>query len=152
ALGLVSFGGLATGIFVLGGLGMGIWSLGGMALGWQAFGGCAIAWESAVGGVAVARDFALGGLANAAQTNNDTAGNHIEACAFFRWSRLAMPYFAAMNLLWFVPMLAWWRIAGRRTKPVATVALAVLVAALMTMTSRHSSHPELLQAAARSSC
>jgi tetratricopeptide (TPR) repeat protein len=130
AVGLFSFGGLAIGALALGGFGLGVWCFGGMALGWQAFGGCALAWDSAFGGVAIARDFALGGLAHAAQVNNDAAGRHLGGFAFFRYSQLALPYVAWMNLLWIVPMLGCRGVIARRAKRPATVALVGCFAAL----------------------
>jgi hypothetical protein len=116
AVGLLSFGGLSIGALALGGLALGVWSFGGMVLGWQAFGGCALAWDAAFGGVSLAHDFALGGIAHAAQANNDAAVAHVEACTFIRWSNMVVPYLVWMNLLWFLPMLAWWRAMARRGK------------------------------------
>ena len=116
AIGLLSFGGLSIGALALGGLVLGVWSFGGMALGWQAFGGCALAWDAAFGGVAMAHDFALGGMAHATQANNDAASAYLDACTFMRCSTKVMPYLAWLNLLWFLPMLAWWRVIARRTK------------------------------------
>lgn len=121
AVGLLSFGGLSIGSLALGGLVLGIWSFGGMVLGWQSFGGCALAWDAAFGGVALARDFALGGMAHATQANNDAAVAHLEACTFIRGARAAVPYLVWMNLLWFLPMLAWWRVMARRGKKAAAL-------------------------------
>jgi hypothetical protein len=121
AVGLLSFGGLSIGALALGGLGLGIWSLGGMVLGWQAFGGCALAWDAAFGGVALAHDFALGGMAHAAQFNNEAAQQHLDASTFMRWSNRVVPYLAWINLVWFIPLLAWWRAIARKSKQAATL-------------------------------
>jgi RNA polymerase sigma factor (sigma-70 family) len=110
ALGLLPFGGCAVGLLALGGFSLGVWSFGGLALGWQVFGGCAIAWKAAVGGVALAHDFALGGLAQALQANNDAAQSYLQSNLFFQKAPYALRYLAWLNLLWVVPLLAWWRI------------------------------------------
>ena len=130
AIGIFSSGGMAIGALALGGLSFGGWCFGGLALGWQAFGACALGWDSACGGVAVARDFALGGLAQAAQANNEAASHHLGGCAFFRISRLALPYLAWMNLILIVPMLAWWRTVAPPAKRPGTAALVGFFAAV----------------------
>jgi RNA polymerase sigma factor (sigma-70 family) len=109
ALGLLPFGGCAVGLLALGGFSLGIWSFGGLAFGWQAFGGFAIAWSAAMGGVAVAHDFALGGFAHAAQVNNELAARFIRPLPFFKYGEVALRYLAWLNLIWVVPMIAWWR-------------------------------------------
>ena len=110
ALGLLPFGGCAVGLLALGGFSLGVWSFGGLALGWQVFGGCAIAWKAAVGGVAIAHDFAIGGLAHAGQANNAAAQSYLQPNLFFQKAPYALRYLAWLNLLWVVPLLAWWRI------------------------------------------
>ena len=113
AVGLLPFGGCAVGLLALGGFSFGVWSFGGLALGWQAFGGFAIAWSAAMGGFAVAHDFALGGFAHAAQANNEFAGRFIRPLLFFRYGAVAMRHLFWLNLLWVIPMIAWWRTIRR---------------------------------------
>ena len=60
-------------------------------------------------------------MAHAAQANNDAAAAHLDACTFIRCSNMVIPYFAWLNLLWFLPMLAWWRVIARRRKGSAAV-------------------------------
>jgi hypothetical protein len=96
----------------LGGFSLGVWSFGGLAFGWQVFGGCAIAWNAAVGGVAIAHDFAFGGIAHALQANNHAARSYLQPNLFFQHAPLALRYLAWLNLLWVIPMLAWWRIVA----------------------------------------
>jgi hypothetical protein len=74
------------------------------------FGGCAIAWNAAVGGVAIAHDFAIGGIAHALQANNQAAQSFLQPNLFFQNAPLVLRYLAWLNLLWVIPMLAWWRI------------------------------------------
>jgi hypothetical protein len=108
AVGLIAFGGCAIGALALGGFRLGVWAFGGLAIGWQAFGGFAIAWSAAMGGFAIARDFALGGFAHAAQANNEVAGRLIRPLLFFRSGEAALRYLVWLNLLWIIPMMAWW--------------------------------------------
>jgi RNA polymerase sigma factor (sigma-70 family) len=115
AIGLLPFGGCAVGVLAVGGFSFGAWSFGGLALGWQALGGCAIAWSAAYGGAAIAHDFALGGIAYALQSNNEIAAQFIHSNLFFKYGEVTLRYFAWVNLLWFVPMLLWWRVVKRRT-------------------------------------
>jgi hypothetical protein len=112
AMGLLPFGGCAVGLLVLGGFSLGVWAFGGLALGWQVFGGCAIAWNAALGGVAIAHDFAFGGIAHAAQANNAIARQFIGTNLFFQNAPIILRYLAWLNLLWVIPMLAWWRIVA----------------------------------------
>ena len=118
AFGLVPFGGMAVGVLPLGGLAIGGWAFGGLAVGWQAFGACAFAWNAAAGGVAIAHDVALGQTAQALQVNNDSARAYIQQLGFFTTAWYVFQYYLAwMNLIWILPMLAWWRlvrIANRR--------------------------------------
>jgi hypothetical protein len=118
AIGLLPFGGMAVGVLALGGLALGGWAFGGLAVGWQAFGACAFAWNAAAGGVAVAHDFALGGTAQALEVNNATAETFILQHGFFTAASHVFKYHLAwMNLIWILPMVAWWRavrIANRR--------------------------------------
>lgn len=114
AIGLLPFGGMAIGILALGGFSLGMWAFGGMAFGWQAYGGCAVAWSAAMGGIAVARDFALGAVAHATQVNNQAAQHYIQVQPFFQNAQVLIHHIAWINLLWFVPMLLWWRIIRSR--------------------------------------
>jgi len=109
AIGLMPWGGISLGVLAVGGFAFGGWAFGGFAIGWQAFGGCALAWSAALGGLAVARDFALGGLAHAAQVNNPLAENFIREQVFFQKMDTFSRHLGWLNLLWLVPMLAWWR-------------------------------------------
>jgi RNA polymerase sigma factor (sigma-70 family) len=120
AIGLLPLGGMAIGLLALGGISLGVWSFGGFALGWQAFGGCAMAWNASCGGVSIARHYALGGVAQAAQANNDIAQRFLSSHSFFRISKMVLPYVAWLNLIWLVPMIAWWGLV-RRAKKTATV-------------------------------
>lgn len=113
AIGLLPLGGFAIGPIALGGFSLAIWSFGGFALGWQAFGGCAIAWNAALGGAALAHDYALGGIALAAQANNAAAQLYIQANPFFQNGQIVARYLAWLNLLWVIPMIAWWRTIRR---------------------------------------
>ena len=113
AIGLIPFGGCAVGALALGGLSLGAWSFGGLAIGWQAFGGLAIAWSAAMGGFAVARDFALGGFAYAAQANNELAARFMRPLPFFRYGAVTMRFLFWLNLLWVIPLIAWWRAVAR---------------------------------------
>jgi hypothetical protein len=120
AIGLLPFGGTALGLIPLGGFSVGIWAFGGMAFGWQAFGGCAIAWSAAAGGAAIAHDFALGANASAAEMNNFAAQTFIENAPFFKTADYVFRHYMAwLNLVWVIPMLAWWRMV-RRAKRVRT--------------------------------
>ncbi|MCU0786330.1 MAG: sigma-70 family RNA polymerase sigma factor [Verrucomicrobia bacterium] len=113
AIGLMPMGGFALGPVALGGFSLAVWSLGGFALGWEAFGGCAVAWKAAMGGAAVAHDFALGGIAQAAQANNAAAQAYIQASPFFQNARAILQHMIWLNLLWVVPLIAWWQIVAR---------------------------------------
>jgi hypothetical protein len=94
----------------LGGLSIGAWSFGGVAFGWQAFGGCAIAWNAAVGGAAaLAHDFAHGGTAYANQANTEAVRAYLGTQVFFRNAAFVFQYMAWLNLIWVLPMIAWWR-------------------------------------------
>ena len=109
AIGLMPWGGISIGLLAIGGFAFGGWAFGGFAIGWQAFGGCALAWSAAAGGLAVARDFAVGGIAHAAQVNNPIAENFIRGHVFFQKMEAYSRHLGWLNLLWLVPMLAWWR-------------------------------------------
>jgi RNA polymerase sigma factor (sigma-70 family) len=109
AIGLVPWGGIALGLLPIGGFAFGGWAWGGFAIGWQAFGGCALAWSAAAGGLAVARDFALGGIAHAAQVNNAVAETFVRGQFFFQKMDVVARHIGWLNLLWLIPMLAWWR-------------------------------------------
>lgn len=109
AIGLVPWGGIALGLFPVGGFAFGGWAWGGFAIGWQAFGGCALGWNAALGGLAVARDFALGGIAHAAQVNNSVAETFVRGQIFFQKMDVLSRHIGWFNLLWLIPMLAWWR-------------------------------------------
>jgi len=56
---------------------------------------------------------ALGGFAHAAEANNRLAGEHIRAIQFFHYGERIMRHFLWLNLLWVIPMIAWWRALGR---------------------------------------
>jgi hypothetical protein len=105
----VAIGGLAVGLMPWGGISLGVLAVGGFAFGGWAFGGCALAWSAALGGLAVARDFALGGIAHAAQVNNPLAENFIRGQVFFQKMEVFSRHIGWLNLLWLIPMLAWWR-------------------------------------------
>lgn len=109
AIGLMPWGGISLGVLAFGGFAFGGWAFGGFAIGWQAFGGCALAWNAAVGGLAVARDFALGGVAHAAQVNNPIAETFVRGQVFFQKMETLSRHLGWLNLLWLIPMLAWWR-------------------------------------------
>jgi len=109
AIGLMPWGGIALGVLAVGGFAFGGWAFGGFAIGWYAFGGCALAWNAAVGGLAVARDFALGGIAHAAQVNNAIAESFVRGQPFFQKMEAFSRHLFWFNLLWLIPMLAWWR-------------------------------------------
>ncbi len=123
AIGLIPWGGIALGLMPVGGFAFGGWAFGGFALGWQAFGGCALAWNAAAGGLAVARDFALGGIAHAAQINNAAAENFIRSQLFFVRMELVSRHLAWLNLLWLIPMLAWWWKLKRLAKTICQTAV-----------------------------
>jgi len=114
AIGLLPFGGLAIGFLAIGGFGLGVWTFGGLAIGWQALGGCAIAWNASIGGISLAHDFALGGIAQAAQANTEIARQFVESEWFFHYGQIASNYCLWLNLVWVIPMLAWWRVIARR--------------------------------------
>lgn len=99
----------------MGGIAMGGWVFGGFALGWEAFGGCAVAWHAAMGGLAVARDFALGGVAYAAQANNEAARQLTKGSLFFNFVERLSHHVYWLNLLWLLPLAAWWKALGRRS-------------------------------------
>jgi len=63
--------------------------------------------------VAIAHDFALGGIAHALQANNDAAQSYLQPNLFFQNAPLVLRYLAWLNLLWIIPMFAWWRIVVR---------------------------------------
>ena len=116
AIGLMPWGGLALGVFVIGGFALGGWAFGGVAFGWQSFGGFAVALNAAQGGLAIARDFALGGAAHAAQANNEIASQFIAGSLFFRSMETLSRQIMWMNLLWLMPLIAWWRALAKRAK------------------------------------
>ena len=116
AVGLFTFGGMSIGMLELGGFGLGVWAFGGLVVGWQAFGGCALALNAAWGGYAIAGDFALGGIAHAAQMNNKLASEFMNANWFFRISNLTLPYLFWLNLLWFIPLVAQWRVTANKRR------------------------------------
>jgi len=65
----------------------------------------------------VAHDFALGGFAKAAQANNELAGQFIRPLPFFKYGEVAMRYLFWLNLIWVIPMIAWWRtVAHHRSR------------------------------------
>jgi RNA polymerase sigma factor (sigma-70 family) len=114
AIGLMPWGGLALGIFAIGGFALGGWAFGGFVFGWQSFGGCAVAWNAAQGALAIAHDFASGGLAQAAQVNNEIASQFMKESFFFRSMEMLSRHLMWMNLLWFLPLIAWWRTLAKR--------------------------------------
>ena len=116
AIGLIPWGGAALGALALGGVALGGCAFGGLALGWQAFGGCAVGWSAAVGGIAIAHDFALGGAAYALQFNNELAERFIKSLPFFVGMNSVARYIVWANLLWLIPLVAWWR-AVKRANP-----------------------------------
>jgi RNA polymerase sigma factor (sigma-70 family) len=114
ALGILPFGGVAAGVMALGGIAAGGWAFGGLALGWQAFGAIAIAWQAGAGGMAIAHDFALGGTARAIHANDGPARAFIQEQGFFRAAVHIFQYHLAwMNIVWVLPMIAWWRMVRR---------------------------------------
>ncbi len=106
---MIPRGGGAIGLFAIGGLALGVWSFGGTAIGWQAFGGFALAWDAAFGGVALVHDFALGAMAQAAQANDEIATQFFQTASFFKTAVAVSRYIGWLNLLWIVPLIAWWR-------------------------------------------
>jgi hypothetical protein len=116
AIGLMPWGGMALGIFAIGGFALGGWAFGVFAFGWQSFGACAIAWNAATGGLAIARDFAVGGMAQATQANNEIASQFIKGGFFFRNMETLSQHIVWMNLLWLLPLIAWWRALAKRAR------------------------------------
>jgi hypothetical protein len=114
AIGLMPWGGLALGVFAIGGFALGGWAFGGFVFGWQSFGGCAVAWNAAQGAIAIAHHFASGGLAQAAQVNNEIASRFMKESFFFRSMEMLSRHLVWMNLLWFLPLIAWWRALAKR--------------------------------------
>jgi RNA polymerase sigma factor (sigma-70 family) len=109
SIGLLTLGGLAVGLGAFGGFAVGPWVVGGMAVGWQAFGGCALGWLGAQGGAAAAHQFAMGGVALAPHANDAVAEAFFAHSGFFRLLQEIMPYFGWVNVVWLVPLLAWWQ-------------------------------------------
>jgi RNA polymerase sigma factor (sigma-70 family) len=134
ALGLVSWGGTGAGLLAIGGLALGAWSWGGLAIGWKAYGGCAVAWKAAVGGAAVAHGFALGGIAQAAQTGSEAAQSYVASSQFFQWADWGSRHAGWLNLIWVLPLMAWWGVAARASRRAAVTAL---LAAGVFLTSIH---------------
>jgi RNA polymerase sigma factor (sigma-70 family) len=116
AMGLLPWGGLAVGLMPIGGLAVGGWAFGGLAFGWRAYGGCALAWDAAMGGYATAREFAEGGFAQAAQANNQAAREFFAGSPYFQAIQWVGRYVAWFNLLWILPMMAWWRIIAQQAR------------------------------------
>jgi hypothetical protein len=116
AFGLVSFGGLAVGALSLGGFSIGAFALGGLALGYDASGGLALALHAAVGGIALAPVAALGALAQAPSANNPAAQSFITQRFFFRLSQVLQTYAPALDLLWVIPLLLFWRKSRRHAR------------------------------------
>ncbi|HVX85618.1 MAG TPA: sigma-70 family RNA polymerase sigma factor [Phycisphaerae bacterium] len=116
AFGLVSFGGLAVGALSLGGFSIGAFALGGLALGYDATGGLALALHAAVGGIALAPVAALGALAQAPSANNPAAESFITQRFFFRLSQVLETYAPALDLLWVIPLLLFWRKSRRHAR------------------------------------
>ncbi|NQU09946.1 sigma-70 family RNA polymerase sigma factor [bacterium] len=114
AVGVFPFGGFAIGLLPLGGFALGPWATGGLACGWFAFGGSAVAWQAAVGGLAVAREFALGAVAVARHANDAAAQAFVRQTTFFPSAVTIMRYIGWVHLLWFVPLVVWWRVVKAR--------------------------------------
>lgn len=110
AVGLLTLGGLAVGILPFGGVSLGPWAVGAFAVGWQALGACAVGWSAAQGGVAVARDLAQGGVALAQHANDPVAQTFFQNSAFFRIALAVMRHAHWLNLVWFLPLILWWRV------------------------------------------
>jgi hypothetical protein len=106
-----------VGVLALGGIAWGGWAAGGVAIGWQACGGFALAWNAAAAGVALAHDCALGGYAEALHANDALAGRLIHPSLFFQCAQVACDDSVAMNLIWAVPMLWWWRTVRQHRQP-----------------------------------
>jgi RNA polymerase sigma factor (sigma-70 family) len=123
AVGLISWGGTSTGLLAMGGLAAGAWCWGGVAVGWKAYGGCAVAWKAAVGGAAVAHGYALGGIAQAAEAGNEAAKSYVASSHFFQWADWGARHAGWLNLIWVVPLLAWWALAARANRRAAMAAL-----------------------------
>ena len=64
--------------------------------------------------LAIARDFALGGVAHAAQANDGMASQFMKASQFFRRMEVLSHYVGWLNLLWLIPLVAWWRMLAKR--------------------------------------
>lgn len=110
AIGLAPWGGMAVGLIPIGGFAIGGWALGGLALGWESYGGMAIAWKAASGGIALAHNLAAGSLAYAGIVGKAAAAA-CRSSLFFRFGELFARYSVLLNLLWVLPLIAWWRIA-----------------------------------------
>jgi hypothetical protein len=123
AVGLISWGGTSTGVLAMGGLAAGAWCWGGIAVGWKAYGGCAVAWKAAVGGAAVARGYALGGIAQAAEAGNEAAKSYVASSHFFQWADWGARHAGWLNLIWVLPLLAWWSLAARANRLAAAKSL-----------------------------
>jgi RNA polymerase sigma factor (sigma-70 family) len=123
AVGLISWGGATVGLLALGGLAVGAWSWGALAVGWQAYGACAVAWKAAVGGAAVAHDFAFASMAQAAQDGGEAAKTYIASSRFFQWAEWGSRHAGWLNLIWVVPIVAWWRLAALTRRRTAMAAL-----------------------------
>ena len=59
----------------------------------------------------------MGGLAQGIQANNQTASDFLQSLWFFRISESVIHYMVWLNLLWIVPLFAWWRAAARKAAP-----------------------------------
>jgi len=115
AIGLMPVGAVALGVCAVGAFAFGGWAFGAFAFGWQSFGSFAIALNAAMGTLAIARDFALGGGgAHAAQANNEIARQFFKGEFFFQKMEIISRHIVWMNLLWFLPVIAWWRALAKR--------------------------------------
>jgi hypothetical protein len=110
--GLAIGGGFGVGLLSLGGgFSLGACALGGgLAVGLLAFGGCAIGWTAAQGGAAFAHEFARGGVALARHANDAAAAAFFQNSAFFRNALAVMRHAHWLNLIWFLPLVLWWRV------------------------------------------
>jgi RNA polymerase sigma factor (sigma-70 family) len=134
ALGLISWGGTSMGLLAVGGLAVGGWSWGALAIGWNAYGGCAVAWKAAVGGAAVAHGFALGSIPQGAQAGDEAAKSYVASSQFFQWAQWGSRHAGWLNLIWVLPLVAWWGVAERARR---RSALTALLAAGLFVSSVH---------------
>ena len=96
-LGLLSFAGIA----------LGVWAVGGAAVGYTAYGGGAVAWLAAQGGYAIAREFAQGGTAFAHHANDEVARLFFQNSGLFALVAKLMQH--AMFIIWLPVGLIFWQ-------------------------------------------